>query len=414
LSAECKVEIEINDAPNRIMLSRKPLQEKIMADFSVSVTTRGRWFRPGEKKPSMADTDKPLHLFIEGEDPENVQKAVAKVREILTQTPVAQPSNQGGGRGAGGGRPRVLSERLFLQMNPIPGFDMADKLCGEGDSFLEYIESQSSASVSYRGRGASAGPPSRRRQDSSENLHLYIEHPSRNELIAACQLAEKLIDQVRAEYDLAAAAHWGQAGTYGNNGGYPPQNNGYTQPYQQQQQYQYPPPSSYPPQQGYSQQPPAAQYSQPAQGYYPPPSQSQPQPTGGSAPLIPPPAIVGNTALPFPLPAAGNPLMGYGTPGTAYRPAPAPAPTPPQATSTFSAGPPPPSLPPPPARRSFTEKVNLAPPPTALPAYAAENTANMASNVRPAEDVAGNASKRVKGGDGGAGGLVDYAEDDDS
>ena len=324
------MEVEINDAPNRAELTRKPFHQMIMSEYNVAVTMRGRWYRPGEKKPSMTDSNKPLHLYIEpgeGADHTNIAKAVEKITESLTR-PTAETDGRSAG-GGGGGPPGSsnggkMVEKLWLHLAASPDFDIPAKMCGDNDSFLEYIESASqSTSVSLRGRGASAGPPSIRRQDSMEMLHVYIEHTSREGMHKACELAQKLIEQVQVDYRAvlgsrgAAPQHGGGYGMGGPQHGYgmggpPPPHGGYQQHQYPHYPQQYPPPHQqyYQPQYqtapahgyGYHHPPPPQQqqhqqYNQAPHGYqYPPPS----FPHGAAPPIPPPVAAAGAPALPVP------------------------------------------------------------------------------------------------------------------
>jgi hypothetical protein len=237
-------------------------------------------------------------------------------------------------------------------MEPIPGFDIIEKVCGPDDTFLGYIASEiSGTTIAYRGRGA--GSATKLHQESPDALHLYIENTSPQGLSQAVGLAAKLVDQAREDYEQFKATQAPPPQQYGSHYGahHPPP----TQP-----GYGHPPPAQYPPQ-GYNNYPPQQSFPPPQQygGHYGAHQPAPPQQNYGY-----PPPIHGGYGAPagqFGAPPPQPPQAGYSTP----RPPP-PIP-PPQGggavedmqRNPYAAAPTQvaPTVPPPPERRRFMEKV---------------------------------------------------------
>lgn len=344
-----EAEIEINDNPNRGILTRGQKQEELSATYGVTVTTRGRYFSPAEKASRGTTVEKPLHLFIEAKDQSSLDRVKSAINEILNATPQSYGSY---------GRPfekRAVSTRVWIDIYLPAGsdFDLRTKITGPNNAYLNHIAQETGCKVVLKGKGSGTVDPSSG-EESHERMNISLENMDRAGLAAAKDLCENLVKTAREDYKVYMDQRKQmpppqQYGGYGY-GGPPSGPYGYS-PYGGYGGYGYPP-SGYPPQ-GYG------GYQQPAQGYaYGPPAAQQSQwatqPYAQQAPLGGPPAT---SATPAPQGSYGPSAMAV--PPSSAPPA-APDNAPPSGPLPPATGPPPaqsgvPELPPP-AKRKFSEK----------------------------------------------------------
>lgn len=89
------------------------------------------------------------------------------------------------------------AEKIFINLNAPPAFQLRQKVLGDSATNLQYIASETRANVSLRGRGS--GYVEHNGAESNESLHLYIEHPALKNLIQAKNLATNLIETVQQD-----------------------------------------------------------------------------------------------------------------------------------------------------------------------------------------------------------------------
>lgn len=92
-------------------------------------------------------------------------------------------------------------EKIFINLNAPSSFNLRQKILGDQNSNLQYIVNETKANVTLRGRGsgfieASLGV------ESSESLHLYIEHPVLKNLIEAKNYARNLLETIQSDLQL--------------------------------------------------------------------------------------------------------------------------------------------------------------------------------------------------------------------
>eukprot|EP00741_Cyanophora_paradoxa_P013748 tig00020710_g13271.t1 len=192
-SGPVQKEFPINHYPPhlRFLLTKGDNHRAIAAETGASVTNKGKYVPPGQQ--AVGD-EKPLYLLVSGPSEEAVEKAIDKLHTIAqsndgkSQRPEFAPR-----------APRMVSYRVWVNMQPMDGFDLFGKLRGPDDSYLKHIEKETGAMLSIRGRGS--GFKEESGEESAENLHVFCQAPNHQVLDSAKSLASNLIATVRKQYD---------------------------------------------------------------------------------------------------------------------------------------------------------------------------------------------------------------------
>ncbi|KAI1889698.1 hypothetical protein AGOR_G00165630 [Albula goreensis] len=242
-------EVDINDVPIncRNLLTKGKTQEEIRRFSGAVVSTKGFYMTSAEKAQAKG-VDRPLYLHVQGKNQEEVNKAVMRIKEIISEdvlrsmsgqarptiptvavypqpprlaappqqpcppalpfprlpppphpTPTA-PQNQRPPAPYNSHSGNFVHTKIFVGLDQaLPSFNVNEKVEGPGGSYLQHIQSETGARVFLRGKGSGYIEQASRRE-SFEPLYLYISHPNSAGLESAKKLCESLLETVRADH----------------------------------------------------------------------------------------------------------------------------------------------------------------------------------------------------------------------
>ncbi|TXG57687.1 hypothetical protein EZV62_015516 [Acer yangbiense] len=196
-------EIVINDAESslRYKLTKRQTQEEIQKCTSAVVITRGK-YRPLNAPP---DGEKPLYLHISAaahlkETAERiiaVDRAAAMVEEMLKQgqnshtifPPLQTVMNN---------VVKAMSTCVYLRFDADPSLNIATRIRGPNDQYINHIMNETGATVMLKGRGSGTfeGPQG---EELQQPLHLFLSSNNPKSLEDAKRLAENLLDTISVE-----------------------------------------------------------------------------------------------------------------------------------------------------------------------------------------------------------------------
>ncbi|KAJ0099759.1 hypothetical protein Patl1_21726 [Pistacia atlantica] len=192
-------EIVINDAESsvRYKLTKRQTQEEIQKCTGAVVITRGK-YRPPNAPP---DGEKPLYLHISSgahlkETAERilaVDRAAAMVEEMLKQGQNGFPTLLSMSNGV-----KELSTCVFLSFEPDPSLNIAARIRGPNDQYINHIMNETGATVLLRGHG-SGNFEGLHGEDVHQPLHLFLSSSNPKSLEDAKRLAENLLDTISVE-----------------------------------------------------------------------------------------------------------------------------------------------------------------------------------------------------------------------
>ncbi|KAG8074033.1 hypothetical protein GUJ93_ZPchr0006g45151 [Zizania palustris] len=199
-------EIIINDAdPSvRYKLTKRQTQEEIQRCTSTVIITRGKYHPPN----GQPDGEKPLYLHISSgsqlkdtaERIKAVDRAASMIEEILKQcqnpevTSTTLPSIQSNGQAV-----HPFSAPIFLGFDADSSLNIASRVRGPNDQFINHIMNETGVTVVLRGKG-SGNPINCHTEASQQPLHLYLSSIHLKNLEAAKVLAENLLDTIAAQF----------------------------------------------------------------------------------------------------------------------------------------------------------------------------------------------------------------------
>ncbi|CAL4929789.1 unnamed protein product [Urochloa decumbens] len=197
-------EIVINDAdPSvRYKLTKRQTQEEIQRCTSTVIITRGKYHPPN----GQPDGDKPLYLHISAgsqlkdtaERIKAVDRAASMIEEILKQGTISE-STSAPFSSSNGQAVHSFSASIFLGFDADPSLNIAARIRGPNDQYINHIMKETGVTVVIRGKdsdnlGSCLG------EASQQPLHIYLTSMHLKSLEAAKVLAENLLDTIAAEF----------------------------------------------------------------------------------------------------------------------------------------------------------------------------------------------------------------------
>ncbi|KAI9930879.1 hypothetical protein ASPWEDRAFT_246578 [Aspergillus wentii DTO 134E9] len=196
-------DIEINDLRNRYTLTKGSTQKMIKEETGADVTTRGNYY-PDKSMASAANP--PLYLHVTSTNKDGLEKAVALIDDLMQKElpnlvderrfrrrepePVERDEY---------GRRKWPEERIPIDLDPIPGFNLRAQVVGQGGAYVKHIQQKTRCKVQIKGRGSGFMEPSTGRE-SDEPMYLHVAGPDPNEVQNAKELCEDLLGNVREQY----------------------------------------------------------------------------------------------------------------------------------------------------------------------------------------------------------------------
>ncbi|KAJ5193965.1 K Homology domain type 1 [Penicillium cf. griseofulvum] len=217
-------DIEINDLRNRYTLTKGSTQKMIQDETGADVTTRGNYY-PDKNMATAASP--PLYLHVTSTNKEGLEKAVAMINDLMQKElpnlvderrfrrrePEQQVERDEYGRR------KWPDERIPIDLEPIPGFNLRAQVVGQGGAYVKHIQQQTRCRVQIKGRGSGFIESSTGRE-SDEPMFLHVAGPDANDVQQAKELCEDLLTNVKEQYQrFKENPPQHNYGGYGNRGG---------------------------------------------------------------------------------------------------------------------------------------------------------------------------------------------------
>ncbi|KAL4964763.1 KH domain-containing protein [Aspergillus stella-maris] len=217
-------DIEINDLRNRYTLTKGSTQKMIKDECGADVTTRGNYY-PDKSMATAANP--PLYLHVTSQSKEGLEKAVEIIDNLMKkELPNLVDERRFRRREPEQverdefGRRKWPEEKIPVNLEPIPGFNLRAQVVGQGGAYVKHIQQKTRCKVQIKGRGSGFMEPSTGRE-SDDAMYLHVAGPDPNEVQNAKELCEDLLANVREQYQRFKEnppQHGGYGG-YGRGGG---------------------------------------------------------------------------------------------------------------------------------------------------------------------------------------------------
>ncbi|KAI1000968.1 hypothetical protein K3495_g7232 [Podosphaera aphanis] len=197
-------DIEVNDLRNRYTLTKGSTQKMIKEETGADVTTRGNYY-PDKSMATAANP--PLYLHVTSTTKQGLEQAVAKIEELMKQElPNLVDERRFRRREPEQverdefGRRKWPEEKIPIEFEPIPGFNLRAQVVGHGGAYVKHIQQETRCRVQIKGRG-SGFMEHGTGQESDEPMYLHVAGPDPTEVQKAKELCEDLLKNVRDQYE---------------------------------------------------------------------------------------------------------------------------------------------------------------------------------------------------------------------
>ncbi|OGE50233.1 hypothetical protein PENARI_c017G03531 [Penicillium arizonense] len=216
-------DIEINDLRNRYTLTKGSTQKMIKDETGADVTTRGNYY-PDKNMATAANP--PLYLHVTSTNKDGLEKAVAIIDDLMQkELPNLVDERRFRRREPEQverdeyGRRKWPDERIPIDLEPVPGFNLRAQVVGQGGAYVKHIQQQTRCRVQIKGRGSGFIESSTGRE-SDEAMFLHVAGPDANDVQQAKELCEDLLANVKEQYQrFKDNPPQHNYGGYGNRGG---------------------------------------------------------------------------------------------------------------------------------------------------------------------------------------------------
>ncbi|MCJ1299083.1 hypothetical protein MMC08_001874 [Hypocenomyce scalaris] len=196
-------DIEVNDLRNRYTLTKGSTQKMIKEETGADVTTRGNYY-PDKSMATAANP--PLYLHVTSTTKDGLEKAVVKIEELMKQElPNLVDERRFRRREPEQverdefGRRKWPEERIPIDLEPLPGFNLRAQVVGHGGAYVKHIQQETRCRVQIKGRG-SGFMEHGTGQESDEAMYLHVAGPDPREVQHAKELCEDLLVNVKEQY----------------------------------------------------------------------------------------------------------------------------------------------------------------------------------------------------------------------
>ncbi|GKZ90998.1 hypothetical protein AnigIFM59636_003138 [Aspergillus niger] len=148
----------------------------------------------------------PLYLHVTSTNKEGLEKAVALIDDLMKkELPNLVDERRFRRREPEQverdeyGRRKWPEERIPVDLEPIPGFNLRAQVVGQGGAYVKHIQQKTRCKVQIKGRGSGFMEPSTGRE-SDEPMFLHVAGPDPNDVQSAKALCEDLLANVREQY----------------------------------------------------------------------------------------------------------------------------------------------------------------------------------------------------------------------
>ncbi|MCJ1449633.1 MAG: hypothetical protein MMC23_010155 [Stictis urceolatum] len=196
-------DIEVNDLRNRYTLTKGSTQKTIKEETGADVTTRGNYY-PDKSMATAANP--PLYLHVTSTSKDGLEKAVQRIEELMKQElPNLVDERRFRRREPEQferdelGRRKWPEERIPIELEPLPGFNLRAQVVGHGGAYVKHIQQETRCRVQIKGRG-SGFMENGTGQESDEPMYLHVAGPDPREVQRAKELCEDLLGNVGEQY----------------------------------------------------------------------------------------------------------------------------------------------------------------------------------------------------------------------
>ncbi|KAK5163754.1 uncharacterized protein LTR77_010427 [Saxophila tyrrhenica] len=198
-------DIEVNDLRNRYTLTKGSTQKMIKEKTGADVTTRGNYY---PDKSMATPANPPLYLHVTSRTKEGLEMAIKEIDELMQKDLPNLIDERRFRRQREPeqverdhlGRRKWPEERIPVDLEPIPGFNLRAQVVGQGGTYVKYIQSETGCRVQIKGRGSGFMEHDTQRE-SDEQMYLHVASPDATMVEKAKEMCLQLLDSVRENYE---------------------------------------------------------------------------------------------------------------------------------------------------------------------------------------------------------------------